>query len=162
MRKIDYPNAILESESELRMKYKELTSSKLQDRCEILIWLKSGQVATMKEAVALKGRSVDYGNKLWKRYKNFGLSDCLALKYNPQQSPLSGKKELLDRLSNEGFSTIKEAQLWILETYGLKYTENGLGNYFRHKKIKLKTGRPYHPKQDDEKRIAYKKNMKRS
>lgn len=162
MRKVDYQNEISESESDLRIQYQELTSSKLQERCEILLWLKSGKVKTMKEAVGLKGRSIDYGNKLWKRYKNLGLSDCLELKYNPQKSPLLGKEELAAKLSKDGFSTIKEAQAWILETYGIKYTENGLGNYFRHNKIKLKTGRPQHPKQDEQKRTIYKKNMKKS
>ena len=157
MRKVDYQQEISESESELRMKYEGLTSSKLQERCEILLWLKSGKVETMKAAVGLKGRSVDYCNKLWKRYKTLCLSDCLELKYNPQKSPLLGKEELAERLSKDGFSTIKEAQSWILSTYGIKYTENGLGNYFRHNKIKLKTGRPQHPKQDEQKRSVYKK-----
>jgi transposase len=157
MIKIDYPNRIRESESELRSRYKTLTSSKRQERCEILLWLKSGKVLTMKEAVSLKGRSTDYGNKLWKRYKNLGLE----VNYNPQKSPLEGKQELEDQLASEGFSTIKEAQGWILETYGIKYTENGLGNYFRQRKIKLKTGRPFHPKQNEEKCSAYKKNIKK-
>lgn len=160
MIKIDYRNNIAESESELRERYQKVNSSKLKERCEILLWLKSGKVLTMKEAVSLKGRSTDYGNKLWKRYKTLGLTGCLKLNYKPQQSPLEGKQELEEQLSSEGFATIKEAQAWILETYGISYTENGLGNYFRQRKIKLKTGRPFHPKQNEEKRAAYKKNIK--
>jgi hypothetical protein len=84
----------------------------------------------MKAAIGLKGRSIDHGSKLWKQYKGEGLSSFLELKYTPQQSPLKGKKKLLERLSGKGFSTIKEAQSWIMKTYQISYTENGLGNYF--------------------------------
>ena len=154
---VNYKIIIKESESELREVSKSLSSIKLQERCEILIWLKTGQVETTKQAMELKNRSKAQGQKLWKLYKTEGLSGYLKLKYNPRRSPLEGKPELEARLKSEGFSTIKEAQAWILKTYNITYTENGLGNYFRYRKIKLKTGRPHHPKQKEEERIAYKK-----
>ena len=158
MRKIDYKTEIKESEEYLRLEYLKLETPKLKERCEILIWLKSGQVKTMKEAMLLKNHSTNHGSNLWKKYKTEGLEKYLELHYKGRKSPLLGKKELEKHLSTKGFNTIKEAQKWILETYEIEYTENGLGNYFRSKKIKLKTGRPNHPKADDNKRAAYKKN----
>jgi transposase len=159
MRKIDYKNEILESESALREAYKKLLKPQLQERCEILIWLKTGQVKTMKEAMHLKNRSLNHGTNLWKLYKKSGLGGYLQVNYRPQKSPLWNKKEFQEHLTKEGFSTINEARLWILKTYEIEYTENGLGNYFRNAGIKLKTGRPHHPKKDEEKRAAYKKNL---
>jgi len=94
----------------------------------------------MQSAVSLKSRSKTYGNNLWKLYKSSGISGYLSLNYSGPKSPLSEKEEFWRRLQTEGFSSIKAAQLWIFEKYGLRYTENGLGNFFRHRKIKLKTG----------------------
>ena len=159
MRKINYVSEINESVLELEQLLKEQTSSKLKERCEILIWLKSGQVLTMKAAVRLKNRTAVHGMSLWKKYKKGGITEYISLNYHSKQSQLTGKKELEEHLEKEGFRTINEARIWILKTYNINYTENGLGNYFRNKKIKLKTGRPHHPKKDEEKREAYKKNM---
>ena len=161
MKKLAYPDLITESESALRSLYKTLTHPKLQERCELLIWLKSGQVSTMKTAVELKGKSPRQGHNLWRLYSQEGLSAYLTLRYKKPISPLEGKHELADKLAADGFDSIKEAQAWILTTYGIEYTENGLGNYFRAQKIKLKTGRPQHPKKDEAKREAYKKNLKK-
>jgi len=163
MRIINYPERIKESASELRSRLSQSIKPKVRLRLEILLWLKTSQVSTMKEACALKGLGSRQGNNLWRQYKQKGLDDFLDMyKKQGRYSPLSGKVELEKKLREEGFSTIKEAQHWILETYGLEYTENGLGNYFRANKIKLKTGRPHHPNQDAEKRAAYKKNTKAS
>ena len=162
MRTIDYCKKITESLEDLEKLYKSLEKKKQLERCEILIWLKSGKLKTMQEAASLKGRSKDYGNRLWRKYKKGGLNECLSLHYVARKSPLADKTELKDRLSNEGFLTVNEARKWIFEKYGIVYTENGLGNFFRHKKIKLKTARPHHPKQDELKREVYKKNLNRN
>lgn len=162
MRKIDYPSNIKESKEELKQLLKTNLCPKLKERCEIIYWLKSGEVSTMKEAMVLKNRSLVHGRNLWKLYKEKGLSEYLKLNYKSRKSPLLGKKSLEEHLKTEGFSTINEARLWVLNAYNIEYTENGLGNYFRKHKIKLKTGRPHHPKKDEEKRMAYKKNTKKN
>ena len=61
MRIVDYPTLIQEDVSCLEKLLKDLSSIKLQDRCEVLVWLKSGKVSTMKEAVYLKGYTVSQG-----------------------------------------------------------------------------------------------------
>lgn len=162
MRIVDYSTLIKEDVSYLEKLLKGLSSIKLRDRCEVLIWLKSGKVSTMKQAVSLKGYSVTQGQNWWKEYKTNGVHCFLQLHYQGQKSPLREKKELEERLCKEGFATINEAKDWIFETYGIQYTENGLGNYFRLRKIKLKTGRPTHPKKDAVKREAYKKNIRKN
>jgi len=163
MQKINYPSQIKESADQLRCVLRKSTKSKVRLRLEILIWLKTGEVLTMKKACSLKGIGSRQGNNLWRQYKERGLDAFLDMyKHQGRYSPLRGKVELENRLKGEGFSSIKQARDWILETYGIEYTENGLGNYFRANKIKLKTGRPQHPNRDEEKRAAYKKNMKAS
>ena len=162
MRKLAYPSLIKEDVSLLKSRLDLLANSNLRNRCEVLIWLKSGLVKTMKEAMALKGSHAQVGHTWWKLYTTSGLDVFLNHNYKGQTSPLDGKEDLEERLSNEGFSTINEARIWILDTYGIEYTENGLGNYFRARKIKLKTGRPTHPKKDNQKREAYKKNMRKN
>lgn len=162
MLKIDYKNEIKESPEKLKELYKEEKNVKLKERVEVLLWLKTGKVDSMAEAMRLKSRSLNHGQNIWNLYKESGLEGCLKLKYRPQSSPLAEKPELIEKLQEQGFSTIKEASLWILTTYGIEYTENGLGNYFRKHKIKLKTGRPSHPLQDEEKRELFKKNMKKN
>ena len=162
MRKVDYKNLIKESEEELEEYYKKASSEKEKLRCELLLWLKSGKVESAQKAASLKGLNKYYGNQLWSKYKKEGITGFVKLKYKGQVSPLQGKQELEDHLKTGGFSSIKAAQAWILSTYGIAYTENGLGNYFRAKKIKLKTGRPYHPKQKEADREDYKKNMKKN
>ena len=61
MRTVDYSSLIQEDVSCLKKLLKDLSSVKLRDRCEVLIWLKSGNVSTMKQAVSLKGYSVSQG-----------------------------------------------------------------------------------------------------
>jgi len=162
MKKINYQDQIKESVEELSARMVKLDSAKLRERAEVLLWLKSGRVKTMKRAMELKGRSTNHGNNLWKQYQIEGIDSYLQFKHKGQVSPLRDRSELKEYLQKEGFSTIKEAQAWIRDKYGIEYTENGLGNYFRLHKIKLKTGRPHHPKKDEEKRQAYKKNMNRN
>ena len=113
MRTVDYSSLIQEDVSCLKKLLKDLSSVKLRDRCEVLIWLKSGNVSTMKEAVSLKGYSVSQGQNWWKEYKSAGISCFLQLNYQGQKSPLRGKKALEERLSNKGFATINEAKDWI-------------------------------------------------
>ena len=162
MKKVDYTKEIKEGKRELDAYNNLLSHPKSLERLEILLWLKIGQVTTMKAALELKGRSSEYGRVLWKNYKSKGLEYCLGVRYNPNKSPLSDKKELTEKLLDTGFTSIKEAQEWILKTYGIKYTENGLGNYFRSRGTKLKTGRPSHPDRDNKKRSDYKKSMIKS
>ncbi|NQZ78772.1 MAG: winged helix-turn-helix domain-containing protein [Ekhidna sp.] len=158
MRVVDYVNLIQESPEELRVLLKAEKHPKLRERLQVLLWLKSGTVSTMKEAMKLLDRTTQHGLVLWRIYKSKGLSGLLTLKTGQgRYSPLRDKPELEKKLAEDGFSTVNEARAWILETYGISYTENGLGNYFRANKSKLKTGRPSHPKKDEQARQAYKK-----
>lgn len=159
---INYKKEIKESFEELENRLSKLKSQKLRDRCEILLWLKSGKVRSMRQAIILKGMNKSQGTNWWKQYQKEGIDGFLKLNYKGQSSPLNEKKEFVKYLQTTGFNTINEARIWVLKTYDIKYTENGMGNYFRRHKIKLKTGRPHHPKNDEEKRAVYKKNMSKN
>lgn len=95
----------------------------------------------------------------WRRYQQLGLQGYLSTDRKGTPSILNNFTPFWDKLGTEGFSTIKEAQNWLKEHHGITYTENGLGNYFRRHKIKCKTGRPFHPKQSEQERTEYKKNI---
>ena len=114
MKKIDYSSHIQEDKEELKKLLKTDLCPKLKERCEILYWLKSGEVSTMKEAMVLKNRSLVHGSNLWKLYKEKGLSEYLKLNYKLRKSPLLGKESLENHLKTKGFSTINEARLWVL------------------------------------------------
>jgi len=162
MRVINYPVAIHERVSELQERYRNLRSPKLLERCEILLWLKTGKVKTMKEAMSLKGRHTNHGRDLWKLYTSEGIAGYLSLKYRGPQSPLDNLPDFHEHLRTIGFSTLQEACTWLKEHHNLSYSISGLGNYFTRNKIRCKTGRPNHPKRDENERVAYKKNMRKN
>ena len=122
---IDYTKEIGESVPTLEKRLKTLAKPKLRSRCEVLIWLKSGRVSSMRKAMTLKGMNKSQGCEWWKQYKSEGLDGFLHLKYKGAPSPLADKSELAERLATRGFATINEARAWILKVYGLEYTENG-------------------------------------
>ena len=70
------------------------------------------------------------GNNWWKKYRKEGIAGFLRLNYKGRPSPLQEKEELEKRLNEEGFRTINEARLWILETYGIEYTEKWIRQLF--------------------------------
>ena len=160
MASIDYEVQIRESAETLRTRMKNVSSPKLRDRCEVLLWLKTGKVRSMLACMRLKSLNKATGVKWWQTYVSEGLDGLLTTGHKGNISPLDNHTPLWDRLSQEGFSTIKEARDWLKQEHDISYTENGLGNYFRRKKVKCKTGRPHHPKRSEEARDAYQKNTR--
>ena len=161
MGKINYQTAIKESESVLASRLKTLSSPSLRDRCEVLLWLKSGRLSSMLACMRLKDYNKSTGVDWWRIYGDEGLDGLLSNRCQDRgrRSPLDTCEGFWTRLEDEGFSTIKEARDWLAEHHNLFYTEDGLGGYFRRHKIKSKTGRPYHPQRSESDREAYKKNM---
>ena len=154
---IHYSTKIQESAEELAIRLSELKHPYLRDRCEVLLWLKTGKVRSMRQAMVLKGRHTNTGGNWWKLYQQGGLDSLLEPFEGHRVSPLDELTEFWARLEGEGFSQIKEAQCWLREHAGLDYHEDSIGNYFRARGVKYKTGRPHHPKKDEQKRAAYKK-----
>jgi len=159
MSTIDYKSEIKESAKDLGTRLKNLSSPLLRNRCEVLLWLKTGKMPSMLACMRLKGMSKTTGTGWWQLYRSKGLDSLLSTDHKGQTSVLDDHSGLWDRLTTEGFSTIKEARDWLFQEYGISYTENGLGNYFRRRKVKLKTGRPHHPNRSEEEREAYQKKI---
>lgn len=160
MSKINYSSLITESLPDLEARFKTLSSLPLRDRCEVLIWLKSGKVSSMMACMALKNHNKSTGVLWWRTYREKGLDYYLSIQRPPNRSVLDDHPGFWERLGKDGFASIKEARDWLASEHQIIYTENGLGNYFRRHKIKCKTGRPHHPQQSVEERAKYKKNMK--
>ena len=159
---ITYSTAISESSTELTSRLADLKLPYLRDRCEVFLWLKTGKVRSMRQAMVLKNKHTNTGVNWWKLYQEGGLDALLTPFEAHRSSPLDELEEFWERLENEGFSQIKEAQHWLQTHFGLRYHEDSLGNYFRAHGIKCKTGRPHHPKKKEAQRVSYKKNMKRN
>ena len=145
---IDYTKEISESASTLEHRLKTLVKAKLRNRCEVLIWLKSGKVSSMRQAMILRNMNKSQGGELRKQCKSEGLEGFLHLKCKGRTSALDGNPAFWKRLGAEGFADVKEVRAWLAKTQGLKYAPSGLYDYFSRKGIKLKTGRPHHPKRD--------------
>ena len=164
MGKIAYTTEIKESSSELSSRLKTLSSPSLRNRCEVLLWLKSGRVSSMLACMRLKGYNKSTGVDWWRIYRDEGLEAFLSNRCDERgrRSCLDEHEAFWKRLETDGFSSIKEARDWLFKEDGISYTEDGLGHYFRRHKIKNKTGRPSHPSRSEKKRTDYKKNMKQS
>lgn len=160
MRVVDYPKEIKESVTELSDLLKQQSHAKLRVRCQVLLWLKTEKVSTMKQAMELQGYSTSQGQNWWKQYKSGGIAEFLSLRYSPQVSPLSGEPAFEARLK-EGFESLQQGVDWVKEHLGLEYSTAGFWRYLNRRKVKLKTGRPTHPKRDAQKRQAYKKNTRK-
>lgn len=159
---INYQKSIKESISALESRLKTLTSIPLRNRCEVLIWLKSGKVKSMRACMVLKNMNKSTGADWWRIYQSEGLEGLLSTHHKGRTSVLDTHKGFWQHLNSEGFASIQEAIGWLADNYKIYYTENGLGSYFRRHKIKLKTGRPFHPSQSEEARLKYKKNIKKN
>ena len=157
---IDYKTAITEDISELTEYLKIQTKVPLRDRCEVLLWLKSGKVTSMRACMELKNRNKSTGVEWWRIYVNGGLSALLVSHHKGRHSALDECSAFWDRLRNEGFSTLQEACDWLATHQQLTYSVKGLSSYFKRHQIKYKTGRPSHPNRSEEERNKYKKSMK--
>lgn len=116
----------------------------------------------VKVNARLKAHNKSTGADWWRIYQSEGLDGLLSTHHKGSTSVLDKHKEFWQHLNSKGFVSIQEACAWLSEHYQIDYTENGLGNYFRRHQVKLKTGRPFHPNQSEEKRAKYKKNTKKN
>ena len=134
---INYQTSIVESVSTLKTRLKTLTSMPLRNRCEVLIWLKSGKVSSMRACMVLKGYNKSTGADWWCIYQAKGLDGLLSTHHKGNTSILDTHEDFWHKLNTEGFISVQEACNWLATKYRIHYTENGLGNYFRRHKIKL-------------------------
>lgn len=159
MRRLDYVSAIGEDSDTLLSMERTASSGKVRQRLQLLRLLKSGEAETLPQAAKILGMSKGQVWKQWKQYQVEGLEGFLTIQYRGRRPRLNESElEQLQKQTETGFASIKAARRWIEETLSVEYSNSGVGKLFKRKRIKKKTGRPRHQKQDLESLIDFKKN----
>jgi len=164
MRKLDFPNLIVETVSELRKREKEEKDARVRLRVQLLRLLKSREMASIKDACRVCGITPKHGYDLWRKYRDTGLSEYLQLNWKPRQSKLSAEQQrkLLERAGTEnGFGSQAEARRFLQDEFAVSYTQGGVSLLFGRLKIKAKEPRPLNKKAVAEEQTAYKKTLSR-
>lgn len=162
MKKIDYPRLIKESLSHLKALEKKQSNPRLLLRVQFLRLLKTQQVTQIKQASHLLNISAKHAYDLWHRYQNNGLARFLSLDYKPRQPKLNTDQlHLLLIRAQSGFLSQQHARDFILDEFGVCYSQQAISALFQRLKIKAKVPRPTNVAADKAAQSDYKKNLLR-
>jgi transposase len=163
MRRTNYNQAIVESESRLLELEKELRGKRTAVRVIVLRLLKSGQVTSLVAVAPVVGYSSRQLQNWWASYRAGGIEALLEMKHSP------GKKSRLTPEAYAGLetqmkagaiATLKDARSYLSREWGIVYPSlNGVWLQLRKRRAKLKTGRRRHRKADIEAQEAFKKTL---
>ncbi len=148
-----------DDEATLRHTYKAQRDPTLRPRLHLLWLVRQGK--TIKEAGQIVGVHDRTARQWIAWYREGGIQEVrrhrrggggMSPRLTPQQ-----QQELFARAGQEGFATLKEALGWVQESFGVNYTESGLGQLFARLKIKKKVPRPRNAQASQEVQAAWKK-----
>src|SRR5687767_10493373 len=162
MRKLDFPNLIVETSEHLRERERKEKDARLRLRIQLLRLLKSGETSSIKEACRICGVTPKHGYDLWHKYRDKGLTQYLQLNWKPRSSKLTAeqRRKLLERASREnGFGSQAEVLDYLQEEFQVNYTQGGVSLLFQRLKIKAKQPRPANKKASAEEQTEYKKTL---
>jgi transposase len=162
MRKLNFPNLIIEPVEQLREREKKETDARLRLRVQLLRLLKSQETASIKDACRICGITPKHGYDLWRKYRDKGLSEYLRLNWKPRRAKLSNEQQrkLLERVgTNNGFGSQAEARRFLQDEFNVCYTQGGVSLLFSRLKIKAKEPRPLNIKASAAEQAAYKKTL---
>ncbi len=109
MRKLDFPNLIVETVDRLREREKKEKDARLRLRIQLLRLLKNQETVSIKDACRICGITQKHGYDLWRKYRDKGLSEYLRLNWKPRRAKLSNEQQrkLLERVgTNNGFGSL--------------------------------------------------------
>lgn len=160
---MDYAQLIKETLEALLQVEQQQKQALLRDRVRFIRLLKAGVVKSQRlagEQIGLKERQ---SQRLWHTYQNKGLQGILSYPYRGTFGKLSTTQvsRLRSYLKTDSVDTLKQAQVYIQEAFGINYTLAGISLLFKRLKIKLKTGRPTNIRQNLAEREAFKKTSQR-
>jgi transposase len=147
---MDYQVEISESGDHLRKLERATKDLKARDRVRFIRLLKIGKAMTQEQAGALIGLQVRQSQRLWKQYREKGLSNLCQNNYVGRKAKLSQaeQEQLRHRLRDDDISTLEQARICLKEEFAVDYTVGGVSSLFQRMRVKLKTGRPSNVKQD--------------
>lgn len=158
---IDYEKAIGESIQVLQQKEQQLRNARVLKRIQMLRMLKSGQATTLLQASSLVGFSERQAQRIWQQYLKEGLDNICCLQASGSKEKLNDEqKQQLKQAAAEGnFASLWQACAYVEDEFGVSYTPSGMWYVFAAMKIKLKTARPVHGKQDRRAKEQFKKTL---
>jgi transposase len=156
---LDYHKVIKESEEQLLYLERHQSYALLGDRMRFLRLLKSGECSSQAKAGKYIGLSLRGSEKLWKKYRQQGLSGLLAYPYKGTKGKLSEaqKQQLQQELCLDQFQSLKQACHYVEQHFGVQYSTPGIHYLFERLKVKKKTGRPVHLHKDVKGEKVFKK-----
>ena len=159
---MDYQVEIKEASEDLNRLEKTNKDLKGRDRMRFLRLLKSGEASSQIQAGRMIGLKLRQSQRLWQRYRTAGFAEFSKSRYAGRQSKITEaeKQILAERLKEDDVQSLRDAQEYLGREFGVQYTIGGVSNLFQQMKIKLKTGRPRHYRQDKEAMEAFKKNSR--
>jgi transposase len=158
---MDYEKLIKESAQELLCLEQQQKQAILRDRVRFVRLLKTGQANTQTVAGEHIGLKQRQSQRLWHTYRQKGIEGLLAYPYQGTFGKLSTQQlsQLRTYLKTDSVDTLKQAQAYIQDAFGVGYTIGGISVLFQPLKIKLKTGRPTSIRQDQGERESFKKTF---
>ncbi len=158
---MNYAEIITESEEELKRIGKKQKLVQLEKRVRFLSVLKSGEAKTQAEAGERAGWKLRQSQKIWKLYRDGGLSAVLEKPKRWGFGKLSSRQiaELQKYLTEFGANSLLEVGKYLEQSFGVLYTQAGVSALCFRLRIKLKTARPSNAKKDEEKVERYKKTL---
>ncbi len=159
---MDYQVEIAESGEHLRNLERAAKDLKARDRVRFIRLLKIGKAMTQEQAGVLIGLKVRQSQRLWKQYREEGLSKLCQNNYVGRKAKLRAEQEQLrQRLRDDDIGTLEQARICLKEEFAVDYTVGGVSALFQRMCVKLKTGRPSNVKQDKEQMEEFaKKNIR--
>jgi transposase len=161
MRRIDYIQAIKESELELLALEQQLRGRRTAVRVQMLRLLKSRKVETVQAAAPIVGFSHRQLQNWWASYRAGGIEALLVVKRRPGgQTRLTeaAYTGLEGEMKAGRVATLKDAQAYLSREWGIVYRSlNGVWLQLRKRGAKPKTGRRRHRKANVEAQQTFKK-----
>jgi transposase len=159
--RINYKEEIKENVETLKGLIRKESNAINRDRLRFLLSLKEGSCKSQSSASKLIGLGLRQGQNNWRKYRNGGLKELLAIVRGSAPCKLSAGQleELTERLKKDDIQFLHEGVKLIEEQYGQTYTKPGVHYLFKRLKIKKKTGRPVNIRQDKEGMESFKKNL---
>jgi len=147
---MNYQTEIAENENYLIKLERKTKDGKVRDRVRFVRFLKTGQVATQREAGELIGLGIRQSQRLWQKYRVGGVAALTVSNYAGGTAKLSDteQRQLVERLKKDDISSLEKARNYLEQEFGVNYTIGGVSYLFKRLKVKLKTGRPTHINRD--------------
>jgi transposase len=157
---MDYSSKITESVTQLQQLEMKQLKARQRDRVRFIRLLKEQTATTQQQAAKLINLSLRQAQRLWQAYLTNGIT-ALA---TPPKAAYIGKlsfvqiSQLRQFLLTDQAQTLADIQTFLKHSFDIDYTIGGLSDLCKRLRIKLKTGRPVHYRQQPGAIDDFKKN----